>query len=373
LAACAAPPPAPPPTPTLPAPARADLDPGLGYEAPAAQSAAQILPAELRAGPHHRVEDEVRSDGFLRLYEIRSEFGDFSARGDAQLRTRVAEIRALATLRELGAGAELARAPRRSEAGDGAQGELLGLEQRKREVAWRLGVDPYSPNPVLQAQLDDFAQASHAGGFGAERVPFAEARAAGSDEALRDFTPEDLRQLDRLELAVMGIPPELEQRFAAHPFYSPRQQSLLVAQLAALDLVEGRALFLEVAMRADSEADALLHTQTAELLRLYHEQVAPLAAIAPFRDGVLGVTRERRLVAPLAFDHVVWTRWTHAFANSLLRSSLSNGAAVAGREILMAGDFSPRALAKINERGIEVRQGALRPLGAPAQPARAQR
>ena len=104
-------------------------------------------------------------------------------------------------------------------------GELFGFEERKRELAHRLGVDPYSSNPVLQKQLNHFAWVSYVGGFGAMLVPFAgEPRpaerqalpaSARAQEILRDYAPEDLRRLNRIELAVMGIPEQTSRAFIA--------------------------------------------------------------------------------------------------------------------------------------------------------------
>jgi len=399
----------------LPALVEGDTDAALGYEQPPLQRAADVVPPELLRGPHHRVVEPVRTDGFLRSYSIESEFGSFEAVGDAMLRIRVAEIRALAELRELSASGEFAAAlgrtlaspfvaswnlvtkpvrsitgiPRgavdalqraselgrgeRSELEDDALGEFFGFGRRKREIAHRLAVDPYTSNEVLQKELNRFAWVSYVGGFGAMLVPFAQAPAAAprtpfatarEDELLVDFAPEDLRRLNRIELTVMGIPEPLRRSFVTHPWYSPRQQSLLVAHLAALDLVENRAAFVEAATRASSEVDAIFYARTAELLRAYHEQVTPLSRLANFQGTVVGVTADRRVVAPLALDYAVWTRPAHAFANSLKRSSLSDGSQIALREIWVTGSFSARARAKIESRGIEVTERALGPVAA---------
>ncbi len=396
---------------SLPILAEGDTEASLGYEAPPTQEARQVVPPELLQGPHHRVAEQVPTDGFMRIYSIESDFGRFEASGDAMLRTRVTEIHALAKLAELSAsqefGAALARTlqspfvatwnlvthpvksitgiPRgaaealrrsaelsrreRSELEDGALGEFFGFEQRKREIAHRLDVDPYSSNPVLQTELNRFAWVSYVGGFGAMLVPFANDgrvvrersafRTEREDELLLDYAPEDLRRLNRIELAVMGIPEDESARFISHPWYSPRQQSLLVAHLAALDLVENRTAFILAATQASSEVDAVLYVRTAEMLRRYHERVRSLERIAPFYETVIGVTADRRVVAPLALDYAVWTRAAHTFANHLNRSRLSDGSEISGRQILVTGSFSPKARAKIQRRGIEVTEEAL--------------
>jgi len=407
--ACASP--APPARTSLPTLAAGDTNASQGYEKPPVLRAANVLPPELRTGPHHEVEDAVATDGFMRIYSIASDFGEFEAYGDEMLRTRVAEIQALALLQDLSAGEEFREAlgrtlkspfvatwnlvtkpvesitgiPRgaaealrstseltrgeRGELEDSALGEFFGFEERKRELAHRLGVDPYSSNAVLQKQLNRFAWVSYVGGFGAMLVPFAGNQRPGeehlppasarAEEIVRDYAPEDLRRLARIELAVMGIPEETSRAFIAHPWYSPRHQSLLVAHLAALDLVANRAALIDAASRATSEEDAVLYVRTAELMRAYHDNVAPLERIAPFRNTVIGLTEDGRLVAPLAFDYAVWTRPAHVFANTLRRSTVSDQRRVTKREILVTGSFSPKARAMIERRGIAVTEQAL--------------
>ncbi len=64
-------------------------------------STAEILPADVVRGEHHRVQDEVRNDGYLNYYTIVSEYGEFEAIGTPMLRTRIGEIRALSELDDL--------------------------------------------------------------------------------------------------------------------------------------------------------------------------------------------------------------------------------------------------------------------------------
>ena len=415
---------APPPVRTsLPSLAEGDTDARLGYEQPPVQQAATVLPPDLRSGPHHRVDERVATDGFIRTYTIHSDYGELEARGDAMLRTRVAEVEALARLEQLSRGEEWAAAlaatarspfigawnlvtdpvdsllgvPRsaaealrrtallargeRGELEDSALSEFFGFEQRKRDVAHRLGVDPYSSNPALQRELNRFAWVSYVGGLPGRFVPFAgderppdertPLAVAREAEILRDYAPEDLRRLNRIELAVMGVPEAESEAFITQPWYSPRHQSVLVANLAALDLVENRQALIAAALAATSEEDAVLYVTTSELLRLYHEQEAPFERIAPFRGGtVVGLTREGTLVAPLPLDYAVWTRPAHAYANTLVRARLSDERRIAGRQVLVTGSLSPKARAKFERRGIVVTELALerlRPDEAPKE------
>jgi len=71
------------------------------YETPQVRKAADLLPPELLEGEHHSVDDRVRSDGYLNYYTITSDYGEFEAVSTATLRTRIAEIGALAELDDL--------------------------------------------------------------------------------------------------------------------------------------------------------------------------------------------------------------------------------------------------------------------------------
>ena len=301
-----------------------------GFEVDPVRSAAELVPPDLLTGPHYRIEPQVVTSGFANWYVVTSDYGDFEIRGDRMLRTRIHEIEALAALDEMskteafanaagnalkspfvatwnlithpvdtivgipiGAwdaikqGSQLARGER-SELEDSGMLALIGFEMKKRQIANELGVDPYSSNKVLQKQLNRFAWAAYLGGLPYLFVPFvddsdfqkaSEEPADRLAEALLVYSPEDLRRLNRIELAVMGIPEPLSDELTGHPWYSPRNATMLVEALAALDLARNRLAFVEVAVSAKSEDDALSYEQAAELMRMYSERVSPVQQI----------------------------------------------------------------------------------------------
>jgi len=393
---------------TLPALPEAATDPAAGYEAPTIQSASELLPPELLQGPDHEVADEVVSDGLRRHYWISSPWGELEAVGDAQVRRRVAEVRALAALEEMsrtrafaeaasrglvrpfvatwnlirhpvdsltgiptGAWEQLQRVAslateERSELEDGALRAFLGFEARKRKLAARLGVDPYTSNRLLQRELNRAAWVSVAGGLPFALVPFTEVgepepsspaatAAEGRLEGLLDrFSPLDLARFNRIELTVMGVPEPVREAFLEHPWYSPRHETLLVAALAALDPAPGRRDFVEAALGAASEGDAFDWQRTAELLRAYHGAAAPVERLVILGGGrPAGHSAEGTLVVPLAADHVFWTGLAEAIAEAV-EQELRDAAEVATAELVVAGTLSPRARAGFESRGFSV-------------------
>jgi hypothetical protein len=394
----------------LPELAAADVDPEAGFEPLPVRSAAELLPPELLEGPHHRVRDEVESDGFLNLYVIDSDFGTFEAAGDELLAQRVHEIEALAELDRMQKRDEFAKAMaaglkspfvaawnlirdpvdsilgvpeaaweavkktaeitrrERGELEDSGFREVIGFEAKKRELAFQLGVDPYTSNRELQKQLNRFAWAAYLGGLPFAFVPFqnpADENEIGpaSEDAddrlrgiLRHYAPEDLRRLNRIELAVMGVEAELADRFLTHPWYSPRHGTILIESLVGLDLAADRDVFVATAVGAGSEADARFYQRAAQLLRAYHEAADPVARVAAEQRAVLGVTLDDELVVPLILDHTVWSRRAADFAERVTSARDALGA----REVhlLVSGTLSERARTELRGRGIDVTERA---------------
>ncbi|MDA0338940.1 MAG: hypothetical protein O2910_03755 [Proteobacteria bacterium] len=96
--------------------------------------------------------------------------------------------------------------------------ELFGFSQIKRKIAFKLGVDVYSQNEMLQRAMNDVAYAGFAGGFifskamGGIPIPSMANQALSAVEFtrttaqfLRDSAPEDLRIRNRRSLKEMGI------------------------------------------------------------------------------------------------------------------------------------------------------------------------
>src|SRR5690606_6248924 len=77
-------------------------------------SAREILRPEIAHGSLHQVRDTVFTEGGVNRYVIDSEFGPFTADGNALLLERVREIYAIARLREVSKGTEYAEAVKRA-------------------------------------------------------------------------------------------------------------------------------------------------------------------------------------------------------------------------------------------------------------------
>jgi hypothetical protein len=71
------------------------------WEGPRTFKASELLqPGEIK-GPHHSIGDQVPTPGFFHEFTLGSDFGELEAEGLSLLRTRLAEVRALADLGEV--------------------------------------------------------------------------------------------------------------------------------------------------------------------------------------------------------------------------------------------------------------------------------
>ncbi len=390
-----------------------------GFEVDPVRPAVELLPPGLLTGPHYRIEPQVVTSGFANQYFITSDYGDFAVRGDRMLRTRIREIEALSVLDEMSKTAAFSEAAgnalkspfvaswnlitnpvdtivgiptkawdaiqqvsqlargERSELEDSGAFALIGFEAKKRQIANELGVDPYSSNKALQKQLNRFAWAAYLGGLPYLFIPFvddsdfqeASAEPAGRlAEILLIYSPEDLRRLNRIELAVMGVPGPLSDELIGHPWYSPRHTTELVETLAALDLAQNRSAFIGVAVTAESEDDALFYEQTAELMRTYSDRVSPIREIITINGIPMGYTESGTLMIPLAADYAIWDSKAAALAHAIAEA-LPSDLRIKRRELVLSGSASPLARERFEALGVAVTERAFEQLkGEPARP-----
>jgi hypothetical protein len=368
-----------------------------GYELPPVIDADTLVTDAQLEGPNHRIAKKVYCDDRWHVYTIESEAGAFHAWGDETLDARLREVAAIQAMNEMrttedfAAAAEVAGAtplvaewklisdptdstsgvPQEawdrihgSEGDRDARSQLQRFEHRRREIAAEFGVDPYSSNAVLRRELNRLVWAVQAGGLESLYVPV-QAGADGEDdrmrEILRQYSPDELERLNRIELRVMGVPKPLADEFVRNPWYTPRYATMLVADLSALDQARGRTRFIELAVTAKSENDVRFYQRSAELLRRYDRSAERIEAILGL-DGVLAARDgNATLVIPHPTDLLIWSEATAALADSITRS-LPEDVEVSGTELLLAGTASPTAHEQLESRGIAILERAFHAL-----------
>jgi len=358
--------------------------------------ASALAPASLLNGAGYTVDKDVPVIGYMGQFTLRAPAGTFNADGSEMLAIRVAELASIAqasALSQSGMFAEaLARSAQRtgqaigqavmnpvetvsgipagvgrffqstarsvsrvaeSATGSGspeqagtadATRNALGVNRAKRQIARRVGADPYTTNPVLAKQLDDLAWASFAGGVSLDvalavstaGVATAVSATSTVSNLVWEKSPEDVRTINEGRLAAMGADANTIRAFVTNRWFPPTLSVPFVDNLAQLLHVKGRAALVALASTAASEGEARYMVNVADMARKLGLAEGEPVAIDLTRRIVQVQTRGGRMVVPAPVDYIVWTEPVKQFAQRASTPRLR-------REILVSGAASPSA------------------------------
>jgi len=377
------------------------------YETPGPVNAEDFLPKSAFAGKKLFVQKTAQNNGLENIYRIGAGTEEYEITGSEAALQFLQELRAINQLRQISTakavtrglsqaakatyqtGRQIVRDPieavkkvpqgasrffgkvedffsqqeqdtrQQTSAGETVSG-FLGIDEAKRKLAARLGVDVYSRNEALQKELNRVASAMAGGGlaFNIGTMPIGGAIGLGLtaigiertvDSLINESSPDDLRKWNEQSLTKLGAKPDVITQFLSHPWYSPRQETIITAALKNANADPN--LFLETADKALTEEDGRYFQHIAELLAAYSEKVAPLQSLR-LEDGVLcAVDRNGVLVVPVPFDYAIWTQ-TIAQRADALASLVSSDQNIKSAKIWTNGKLSDRLKAELDRRTI---------------------
>ncbi len=363
-----------------------------------------VVARDMQCGPHFVLGPSVTTLAYLNRYTVNTDYGPFIAPSDVRLRRLLREIAAIAQLQAMqqtdafekaaveagkspfrsakaliddpvgtlsaipeGIGSIFSRATQqlhregRSQYEDGPARQILAVSGYKRDYAAKLGVDVYSSNEALQKELDRMAWASAAGNLTLGALSFVTGALAlqvasnvrlleQAQNVVEATPPSELSKRNRQHLRRMAVPDAITDRFLRNPALSPRHETIIVACMAALGNIPGRARFIEYAAAADTEDAALLFQQMAELIATYNSDVSAVQEIAVvFNLPVIATVKGPHIIL-IPIDRLLWTPRNAEIAKALA------GARPPVYEIWLTGDASPRAQAGLSELGLVLTQ-----------------
>jgi len=375
------------------------------YETSGSYRPSDVVSKELVSGPHHQVQTPVVFDGYMYRFTVRSDYGPFEVTGTSALRKLVVEIGAIAKLREIKATKAFAAAvadsatgpfrfaknlivhpadtvtgiPKgayklveevgeavtttRNPADDPLYQKALLVSGRRRDYAAQLGVDVYSSNAVLQKELNSVAWAAAVGNLSVSVALMPVGGTAGAvvtgtrwSNTLNDYLKVEpanrLRILAEDTLKEIGIAKDLVRRFIDQPRFTPRQDVMIALALAELGPApaRGRDAFLEAILGAEDEVEATFFVNTAQMLRGYHDAVAPITAIRMNRRLAVASARSGSALVALPVDYLVWTETMARRSDDLLAAYRATGSAKL--EVWLTGTASPTERKRLGARGI---------------------
>jgi hypothetical protein len=403
--------PSPTPAPSATATPAAATAPA-AYETLPTLNASEILQPQYFQGPNFTVRNAVPTYSGSNRYTIDSDFGVFAADGNQMLVRRVAEINGIAKLQAMSqtkeftqAAAQAAAAPlqvaqdlvndpvstissvpkgiwgflnrageavkqvtngqQANDAGGNTLENVTGFSKTKRDLALKLGVDPYTTNEVFQKELSTVAWPAFLGKFTVNLGMAAVGGPALSavnltgtlTEALRDKSPAQLRLMNhRLLTENMGIARRDADAFLNNNAISPTTQTILVAALAQLGNIPGQAQFIRQAAASRDEREAIAFQQSAQLMANLNES-SPVARITQLNGLTVCQTKDGTVVVPIQWDYVAWTPATEGFTAALQAWKFATP--VSGYALILTGVVSPMTAQALASRNVKVTTKAL--------------
>jgi hypothetical protein len=257
---------------------------------------------------------------------------------------------------------------------DAEQGNLatnmIGFSRVKRDIALRLGVDPYSTNQVLQKELNKVAWPAFAGGFTVDLGMAAASAGIGAAGAalaavdwtgnlntmLRDNSPTDLRLINLKLLLAMGLDRADADAFLNNNAISPTTQTILVGSLNQLTTATGRDQYIRQATTSSDEQDALFYQQCAQLMALVNNSV-PVTLITQINGLPVCQLSDGMVIVPIQWDYVAWTPAAGQFLTALQAATFP--ATPTGYAVILTGVVSPLSATTLAEAKIRVDQKQL--------------
>lgn len=380
---------------------------GAEIERPASFGPGKI-PGIVASGPNYTILNPVRSDGFLRIYNVRSPYGDFTVVSDAMMQIRIRELAAVAELDKLTESTEFNNALGQAGlapvkfagellvnpvealgntlAGIGNQiGQIgsgihnagksqdqafggFGADQKRRELAAKLGVDPYTDYAPLQARLQKLSQAAAAGGLVVSGAMMAIPGAVGIvvsnvgtssrvKDSLRDRTAAQLMDMNREKMMAMGLDRGTADALLQNRNYTPLDMTSMVSSLEVVP-VPGRDGFLRRAVSVNRRDAAVFNRRYTEMVADYHLKNKSIVSFVSAAEFPFNQTATGAVLGIWPVDALSWTEGTSRAMTAAASAIRSNRL---GRpELRISGQATPSAKDGLRELGFTVAENARR-------------
>ncbi len=200
----------------------------------------------------------------------------------------------------------------------------LKFGQVRRELAERLGIDPYTSNPYLRERLDRLSWTGSGGNYAASAALASIGGVGGAglaysnqlNEIVWKLAPDQLRELNAQRLRKHCRDNLLMRQFLRRGTFTPSLQTSLLDVLDQLQADSGCEALLELAMSARSDLEARF---IVNALHLIAYQLGPRAKgghLLTIGAGLAYDSNDGERVLPLPVDYLVWTSEVAGFLDS---------------------------------------------------------
>jgi len=243
---------------------------------------------------------------------------------------------------------------------------FLGVDKAQRELAMELGVDPYTRNEILQAELHRVASISGAAGKATRillPIPTFVTVATNVSDLVWNLSPMDLLIQNEEKLKALGYTKKEAQSFFSNRLFTPTQQTALVTTLESLDKVKGRELYLSMATSAETRTEGKYIIQSALFTQLYHDNIGALTKLLRVPEGMLpvAVTENDTALLFAPSDYFIWTEEI-AEATARFDRLINDLGFTKEKQLWTEGEVSTMALSQLKAAGWSVSPGAFKKL-----------
>ena len=193
----------------------------------------------------------------------------------------------------------------------------LGADQKRRELAAKLGVDPYTDFEPLQARLQKISQAAAAGGLvvsgammaipGAVGIVVSNAGTSGRvKDSLRDRTAAQLMDMNREKMLAMGLDRATADALLQNRNYTPLDMTSMVSSLEVVP-VAGRDDFLRRAVAVNRRDAAVFNRRYTEMVADYHLKTKSIVSFVSAAEFPFNQTGNGTVVGIWPVDALSWT------------------------------------------------------------------
>jgi hypothetical protein len=222
----------------------------------------------------------------------------------------------------------------------------------RRELAERLGIDPYTSNPYLRERLDELAWAGSGGRYAATTAlaslggigGLALANGSQLNEIVWKLDPDQLRDLNAQRLRRYCSDELLMRQFLRHGVFTPTLQTALLDSLDKLQPDRGGEALLELAMTAQSELEARYIVNALSLVAERLGTRAHAGTLLTVGAGIAYDSADGERVLPLPVDYLTWTDEVAGFIDNKELRSLH-------RTLLVSGKATMRSQQELTSRG----------------------
>lgn len=308
-------------------------------------------------GANWTVQSPVQRDGFMHIFTLTTPYGEYLVNGDKLLAQRLVELQAVETLQKMSEtdafveaaknaglaplrfGRDLVTAPiettdrlvsgvahlfdktvdeveENSASRDSLVSSVVGIQKAKRELAFSLGVDPYSDFPPLAEGLEGIAKMMAFGNIsvsaaysaipgGAGIAVSATSNAATLSAPLRDKSSAEIAASVRTQLEALNVTDDQIKAFFKNQAYSPADQIAIADALTALKLKDS-GVFIERANKAENVDIAKFQRYRVELMAKEQARLG-LTSFEQISTFAMNRGKAGNVIAVFPFDEVLWT------------------------------------------------------------------